>query len=89
LRLLAARQLGTHGSSELLHADPSFFNQEPSHSIVNASQTWTSHDGRRYISFCGKNIDLTAPLEPVENPGAPRTYGVMIGGHLWRIPFER
>ncbi len=69
-------------------ADPGNYFREPSHSVLNLTETWTSPDGRTYASLWGKNlgaseydlgINMLAPVGPVGNPGAPRTYGITVG----------
>jgi iron complex outermembrane receptor protein len=73
------------------YADPSNFYQEPSHSLINASETWTSLDGRNHVTLWGKNlgntfydlgVSMLAPVGPDGNPGAPRTFGISIGHHF-------
>jgi iron complex outermembrane recepter protein len=71
--------------------DPGNFYQQPSRTLVNASQTWTSTDGKNYLSVWGKNltnkkydvgINMLAPVGAIGNPGPPRTYGVTVGHHF-------
>ena len=72
-------------------ADPSNFYREPSHSLLNASETWTSQDGHNHVTLWGKNlgntfydmgVSMLAPVGPDGNPGAPRTFGFTIGHHF-------
>ena len=49
------------------YADLSNYYREPSHSVVNASE---------------RRINMLAPLGPLGNPGAPRTYGTTRGHHF-------
>jgi iron complex outermembrane receptor protein len=73
------------------YADPSNFYREPSHSVINASERWTSRDERNNASLWVKNlgnsyydlgINMLAPVGPVGNPGAPRTFGVALAHHF-------
>jgi iron complex outermembrane receptor protein len=73
------------------YGDPGNFYRQPSHSLVNVAETWTSSDGHNYLSVWGKNladkkydvgINMLAPIGAIGNPGAPRTYGVTIGRHF-------
>jgi iron complex outermembrane receptor protein len=73
------------------YADPSNFYQEPSHSVINASETWTSVDGHNHVTLWGKNlgntfydlgVSMLAPVGPDGNPGPPRTFGITVGHHF-------
>ena len=73
------------------YADPSNYFREPSHSVINASERWTSRDERNNASLWVKNlgnsyydlgINMLAPVGPVGNPGAPRTFGVTLAHHF-------
>lgn len=70
------------------YADPSNVISEPAHTLLNASETWTSSGGSNYVTLWGKNltnrrydvgINILAPVAAAGNPGAPRTYGIKIG----------
>jgi len=70
------------------YADPGDYYQERAHTLVNVSETWTSVDGHFKASLWAKNlgqthydagINMLAPIAPVGNPGAPRTYGITVG----------
>lgn len=72
-------------------ADPGNNFEEPSHTLLNLSETWTSSDGRNHVSLWAKNltnkyydagINLLAPVGPAANPGDPRTYGITVGHHF-------
>ena len=72
-------------------ADPGNNFEEPSHTLLNLSETWTSADGRNHVSVWGKNvtnkyydvgINLLAPVGPAANYGEPRTYGITVGHHF-------
>ena len=73
------------------YADPSDYYREPSHSLVNLSETWTASDKRNHVSLWSRNltnkyydvgINMLAPIGPVGNPGEPRTFGITIGHHF-------
>jgi iron complex outermembrane receptor protein len=93
----AATVVGTFDSTMAVsyvsfwYADPSNFYREPSHVVVNATEKWTSADEHSFLSLWVKNlgntyydlgINMLAPVGPVGNPGAPRTYGVTVGHHF-------
>jgi iron complex outermembrane recepter protein len=70
------------------YADPSNYYREPSHSVINLAETWSSADARDRVSLWVNNlgnsyydlgINMLAPVGPVGNPGAPRTFGVTAG----------
>ena len=92
-----ASAIGDFGTSAALSftgswfADPGNNFEEPSHTLLNLSETWTSTDGRNHVSFWAKNltnkyydvgINLLAPVGPAANPGEPRTYGITVGHHF-------
>ena len=69
-------------------ADPSNYYSEPSHSLLNLSETWTASDKRNHVSVWSRNltnkyydvgINMLAPIGPVGNPGEPRTFGITLG----------
>jgi iron complex outermembrane receptor protein len=71
--------------------DPSNFYKEPSHSLINVTETWTSKDQRNHVTLWAKNlgntyydvgINMLSPVGPIGNPGAPRTFGVTLGHHF-------
>jgi iron complex outermembrane recepter protein len=73
------------------YADPSNYFREPSHSLVNLSETWTASDKRNHVSLWSRNltnkyydvgINMLAPIGPVGNPGEPRTFGITVGHHF-------
>lgn len=73
------------------YADPGNFYKEPHYYLVNLSAKWTSSNGKLDFSLWAKNlnnalynlgINVLAPVGPVGNVGAPRTFGATFGFRL-------
>jgi iron complex outermembrane receptor protein len=96
-RHVAPTAIGSFASSAALtysggwYADASNKFEEPAHTLVNLSETWTALSARRNVSVWAKNvgnvrydagINLLTPVGVLSEPGAPRTFGITFTQHF-------